>query len=67
MSGQQRELPVLGLKEIDDHDHIVSRCLSSGKPGKAANVGFYGMNKVLCFIVGLAFTTPAVADRFDSL
>ena len=57
-NGQKRELRVSGLKKIDDHDYVVSQSLSSGKPGKAANVGFYGMSKVLRFIVGLAFAAP---------
>ena len=59
-----RELFVSGLKETDDNGSVFSRCLSNGKPGKAANVGFYGMNKVLCFIIGLALATPTVADDF---
>ena len=42
----------------------LSQCLSDGKPGKAANVSFYGVNKVLCFIVGLALATTTVADYF---
>ena len=58
MNGNCRELFVSGLKEIDDHDYIVSQCLSSGRPGKAANAGFYGMNKVPRFIVGFALAAP---------